>query len=111
MIWALLLVVAASGCTDDGGPRLDAVTPAAAARNATVTLTGSRLCGPSGDCENAGGEVLLGISPPQISAQLLAYDASSAQVVVPNAAPTGPTDVLITVNDQTSNALAFEVLP
>ncbi|MBL0218487.1 MAG: hypothetical protein IPQ07_31960 [Myxococcales bacterium] len=112
MIRGLLLVlVAATGCADDDGPRLTAVSPSAAARNTMVTLTGQRLCGASADCAHAAGEVLVGLSPPQVQANVVTYDATSAQVVIPAIASLGATHLIVTVDDRSSNALAFEVLP
>jgi hypothetical protein len=112
VIRALLLVlVAASGCADDGGPRLDAVDPGAAARNATVTLTGQRLCGPAADCAHAAGAILLGLSPPQVHINVVSYTDTSVQAVIPSLATVGRTDLIATVDDRSSNALSFEVLP
>jgi hypothetical protein len=98
-------------CSDDGGPRLDAVMPAAATRNATVTITGTRLCGVSDDCTTAAGEVQLGLDPPMVRAIVTSYSSTAAQVVIPPIAPVGETAVFVVVNERSSNALDFEVLP
>ncbi len=107
----LVIVVAGAACTDEDGPRLDSVTPVAAARNTMVTLTGQRLCGPHDDCAHAAGSVVLGLSPPQVQANIIRFDATTAQVVIPAVAQLGATHVLVTVDDHTSNALELEVLP
>ncbi len=107
----LCVMACLMACTDDGGPRLTASAPAAAARNATVTLTGTRLCGESGDCTKAAGEVQLGLDPPTVRAIVVGYSDTAAQIVIPPVTPLGPTTVLVTVNERSSNALAFEVLP
>jgi hypothetical protein len=104
-------LVALGGCADDGGPRLAAVTPAAARRGATVTLTGSRLCGIHADCAGAAGAVELGLDPPMVRAIVIGYDDTAAQILIPDAAPVGPTAVIVTVAERSSNALDFEVLP
>jgi hypothetical protein len=104
-------LLALAGCADDGGPRLDAVTPAAAPRNTTVTIAGHRLCGASGDCARAAGEVDLGFDPPMVRAVVVSYSDSAAQVVIPPAAPVGPSVLIATVNERSSNALDCEVLP
>jgi hypothetical protein len=113
--WALIvagaLAVAGTGCADDGGPRLAGVTPAAAGRNATVTLTGQRLCGASGDCAHAAGEIQLGLVPPVVLAGVTSYDDTRATIVIPLDTPVGPSALVVTVNEQSSNALDFEVLP
>jgi len=116
VIRGLLLVLGGlagplAGCTDDGGPRLETVEPGAAARNATVTLTGQRLCGPAADCAHAAGSILLGISPPQVHVNVVSYTDTTVQAVIPGIASLGATDLIATVNDRSSNALSFEVLP
>jgi len=105
------LVVAGTGCADDGGPRLDAVTPSAARREATVVITGRRLCGDGGDCARVGGEVQLGIEPPMVRVGVVSYSDTVAEVAIPSIAPVGATELIITVGERSSNALAFEVLP
>lgn len=99
------------GCADDGGPRLDSVTPAASPRNATVTLVGRRLCGASGECATAGGEVQLLTGTPIVRATVVTYEATSIDIVIPPLTPVGTTQLVITVNERASNALDFEVLP
>jgi hypothetical protein len=99
------------GCSDDAGPRLESATPAAAAREAIVVLAGQRLCGPGGDCTTAAGEIQLGINPPIVRAIVVSYSDTSAQIAIPPAAPVGATVLIATVNERSSNALDFEVLP
>lgn len=113
MKFALLGIglIVAPACTDDGGPRLDAASPPAAARNATVTLTGRRLCGSRADCATAAGEIQIGLGSPVVRAVVVAYSDTSAQIVLPPATPIGDTSLVVTVDDHVSNALAFEVLP
>jgi hypothetical protein len=103
--------LACAGCTDDEGPRLDSATPAAAARNGVVAIEGHRLCGPQGDCANAGGEIQLGIDPPTVRANIVSYSDTSAQIAIPPATPVGSTVLIAIVNERSSNALHFEVLP
>jgi hypothetical protein len=107
----LLGLAAWAGCSDDGGPRLDSVLPVAASREATVTITGRRLCGTRGDCAGAAGELQLGLDPPTVRAIVLSYSDTQAQVVIPAVTPIGATVLVVTVNERSSNALAFEVLP
>jgi hypothetical protein len=102
--------LALAGCADDGGPRLDAATPSAAARNTMVTLTGRRLCGAGADCASAAGEVQLGLALPTVRALVVSYSDTAAQIVIPQVTPLGPTTLLVTVNERSSNALDFEVL-
>ena len=108
---ALVGAVLLAGCADDGGPRLDAVTPAVALRGQAVTLTGRRLCGARGDCSTAAGEVVIGLDPPTVRAIVLGYDETTAQIMIPSIAPVGPTVLLVTVGERSSNALDFEVVP
>ncbi len=105
------LAVVLASCASDGGPRLDSVEPAAASRGGVVTISGSRLCGTSGDCTNAAGEVLIGLTLPAIQALVQSYADTSVQIMIPQIAPLGPTELVVTVNDHTSNALPFEVTP
>lgn len=108
----LALVIALCGaCTDDGGPRLDSVTPPASARNTMVTVTGQALCGAHDDCTHATGSIVLGLSPPQIQATVVAAEPTSLRIVIPSLAALGATHLIATVDDRSSNALAFEVLP
>lgn len=108
----LLLGLAAwAGCSDDGGPRLDSVLPMAARRNATVTIAGHRLCGATGACAGAAGEVQLGLDLPTVRGIIVSYSDTQAQVVIPSVAPIGATVLVVTVNERSSNALDFEVLP
>jgi uncharacterized protein (DUF111 family) len=85
--------------------------PSAAARNAMVTLTGTRLCGAAGDCMHVGASVQLGLELPMVDAAITAYSSSTASIVVPDVAPIGKTSLVVTVNGQSSNALGFEVTP
>jgi hypothetical protein len=106
--WALALALA--GCADDGGPRLDAVTPTMAARGAMVTLTGRRLCGASADCATAAGEVEIGLALPGVRALVVSYTDTSAQITIPAVTPVGATQLVVTVDERSSNDLDFVVL-
>lgn len=105
MRWWLALLV---GCTDASGPHLTEVTPAAAPRGARVTLTGERLC--AGDCETAGGEVQVGLGLPAAIATVIEYEDDRAVLEIPAQAELGSSEIVVTVNDRASNAIAFEVL-
>jgi len=108
---ALASIAVIGACASDGGPRLVAAAPAAAARGQNVTLSGERLCGPRHDCAHAGGQVVIGLEPPQVAASIVSYEDATAVIGIPAIAPVGQTALLLTVDDQASNALAFEVLP
>jgi hypothetical protein len=99
------------GCSDDAGPRLESATPPAASREGIVVLAGHRLCGADGDCATAAGEIQLGINPPTVRAIVVSYSDTIAQIAIPPAAPVGATVLIATVNERSSNALDFEVLP
>ncbi|MBA3538375.1 MAG: hypothetical protein H0T79_01995 [Deltaproteobacteria bacterium] len=100
-----------SGCVAEQGPRLLAVTPGAAPREALVTLEGERLCGATDDCTRAAGEILIGFDPPQVRATVVRYDVDRAEIRIPSIAPIGATQLVVTVDDRTSNAIDFEVRP
>jgi hypothetical protein len=108
ILFGLTVLVA---CVDDGGPRLDTVVPGAAHRDATVMITGRRLCGGSGDCTTAAGEIQLGLAPRTVRAMVVSYSDTEAQIAIPSVAPLGDTVLIVTVNERSSNALDFEVLP
>ncbi len=105
--WAVLLLAAC----DNGGPHLDSVSPPSASANAIVTLSGRHLCGSNGDCANAGGDVQLGLTPPTVQTIIVSYADTTVEIAIPPVAPIGKTDIVLTVNDRSSNSLAFEVLP
>ncbi len=110
-----ILVIAAlaielAGCTDDSGPQLTAVTPAAAPPGARVTVEGKRLCGEPPNCETAAGEIQIGLSFPPTLATVIEYEADHAVIEIPSVTETGPTEIVVTVNERVSNAIAFEVL-
>lgn len=104
-----ILLLWLGACVTEHGPRLVAADPAQAARGTTVTLTGRALC--DGACETAAGEVLLGLGAPQIRAGIVSYDDAVAVIAIPDVAPSGRTQIVVSVRDTSSNALAFEVLP
>jgi len=108
---AFVFGTAMSCTTDDGGPRLDTVNPISAPRSAQVTITGRRLCGSTGDCAHAAGQVQLGLGGLPVQAVIVGYADTSAQIVIPSATPIGKTSIVATVDDHASNALDFEVLP
>jgi hypothetical protein len=106
--WWLVVVAA---CTTEPGPELDAVVPAAASHDAMVTLSGERLCGTSNDCMAVTSTLQVGLELPVIDAVITDFSATTATFVIPALAPVGKTELVITVNNRSSNALAFEVLP
>lgn len=106
---ALVALVALVGCADDGGPRLDAAIPPAAAAGALVTLEGRGLCGEHDACASAGGAIRIGLDEP-VQATILMYSSTSAQIRIPSITPVGRTALVVTVNERASNALDFEVL-
>ena len=103
-----VVLVLLVGCTDDRGPRLTSVTPEAAPRGARVTLTGELLC--AGNCEAAGGEIQIGLELPATLAMVIEYDDDRAVIEIPSQAAIGSSEIVVTVNDRASNAIAFEVL-
>jgi hypothetical protein len=105
------LALALAACTTEPGPQLDAVDPAAASHDATVTLSGERLCGTSSDCMAVTSTLQVGLELPVIDAVITDFTATSATIVIPDLAPVGKTELVITVNNRASNGLAFEVLP
>ena len=102
-----LVIVLAAACASTG-PRLDGASPGAAAPGALVLLTGDGFCGHSGDCATVTGQVQLGNSPPFYQAEPMSWAATSAQILVPDM-PSGPTELVVDVNDQSSNSITFTV--
>ena len=106
-----VLPIVAGGCAETSGPRLESVTPAAARTGEFVVIAGERLCGATGDCETAGGEVQFGLDIPVLLARIVRYADTEAEVEVPALLAVGDTGIVVTVNESASNELAFEVLP
>jgi hypothetical protein len=111
VIARLAVLLVAGSCAETSGPRLESVTPLAARNGELVVIAGERLCGASGDCETAGGEVQFGLELPTLRARIVRYEDSEAEVEVPDLAAVGDTSIVVTVNESSSNELAFEVLP
>lgn len=109
-----LLLVAASACADEDGPRLDAIAPAAATAGERVVLTGARLCGAGqvsedGACEPLPvGQVSFGIDPP-VTGGIVAWRDDRIEALVPMSAPIGDVLVVVTVDGRSSNGLSFEI--
>jgi hypothetical protein len=99
------------GCSDGSGPHLVSATPPAAGRGAQVLLTGEHLCGEPANCDTAAGEIQLGLSPPTVRVTVIDYADDQATIQIPTIVADGPTVIVVTVNEQASNALDFEVLP
>ncbi|MFT3695241.1 MAG: hypothetical protein QM831_19065 [Kofleriaceae bacterium] len=55
--------------------------------------------------------IQIGLDLPAIDAQITAYTDTSATIVIPDLAATGDTEIVVTVNNRSSNGLAFTVLP
>jgi hypothetical protein len=106
----LAAALAIAGCADDRGPRLSSVEPAAAPPGAQVVITGERLCGDTGDCATAAGEIDIGLSPPTVRATVIAYEDTTATIAIPTAVAIGPTAIVVIVNERASNALDFDVI-
>jgi hypothetical protein len=106
-----LALLLAAGCAQDTGPHLSSATPSSAAHGATVTIAGERMC--AGDCAHAAGELIAsaGGDLPAVQLPVVAFADTRAQIMIPAAAPTGEISIVLTVNDTSSNALGFEVLP
>jgi uncharacterized protein (TIGR03437 family) len=89
------------------GPHIDEVSPPTAARGAAVRIDGDGFC--SGACDGTAGYVDFGLDPPMVRARVTAWSATRIDVVVPESVATGATDVIVTVDGESSNAVAFEV--
>jgi hypothetical protein len=105
------VLVLLAACAETTGPHLSSATPSASAHNTTVALAGERLC--AGDCATAAGSFVFGLGGdlPSVVLGLVSLTDTSAQITIPDIAPAGTGDIVLTVNDSSSNALAFEVLP
>jgi hypothetical protein len=104
---ALALV---AGCAAADAPHLDSAVPASSRRGDPVVLNGTGFCVPDCD-ESPAGTVDFGVELPQIRALVVEWNATAIRVIVPQAVDVGATELLVTVNDRSSNALDFEVLP
>jgi hypothetical protein len=107
----LCLGLALGACADDGGPRLDEVTPASARAGTSVQIVGRRFCGDSQACLGVAATVDLGLEPPIVQAMVFAYSDTVATIQIPTTATPGKTELVLTVDGRSSNSLDFEVLP
>jgi hypothetical protein len=108
---AVVAWMLAAGCSDPGGPRLVSVDPAAVPRGQNAMITGEHLCGTHGDCSKAGGYVQIGVDPPVVQASIVTATDSTLRISIPTVTPVGPTSLVATIDNRSSNALDFEVLP
>jgi len=92
----------------ENGPHLSEVIPSISAPGSTIEIRGDHFCGARADCVNVPAKIELGIDSP-IEARVIAYADTSAMVEVPTTAPTGTTEIVLTVDGRSSNALAFTV--
>ncbi len=106
----LALVLVLGGCAEDMGPRLNRAMPDAASPGGRVALTGQRFCADHVECAGVVAQVEIGLSPPMVQAQIVSYDDTSATIEIPTFAGTGMTELVLTVDGHSSNALAFQVL-
>lgn len=97
-------------CSGVDGPQLAAVTPAAAARGATVTLVGDGFCPGDPTCAAPVGDVSFGLEPPA-GAVITRWTATELDVLVPQSIAPGSTEIFVTIDGRSSGTLAFEVLP
>lgn len=116
MRWLLLL--AAVGCQGVDGPTVDGVTPAAARIGADVVIAGRGFCGdrpvdPDGACAALpSGYASFGLEPPMIRAEVRTWTDTAIVAVVSPVLPYGrSTEVYVTVDGRSSNAVDLEVLP
>ncbi len=113
---AAAVVTMAAGCSDNAGPVIDQVLPAAAGRGTEIQIVGARFCGDApANVDMQGGCV----TPPEgfvtlgendmVRAQVRSWKATEVRVVVPQSVLTGATVVIVTVDGASSNAAPFEV--
>jgi len=105
------MLVLLAACAETTGPQLSSATPSASGHNTTVAIAGERLC--AGNCATAAGSFVFGLGAdlPSVVLGTVSLTDTTAQVSIPDIAPAGKGQMVLTVNDSSSNALAFEVLP
>lgn len=84
--------------------------PDRAGIGATVEIVGDRFCGSAADCSVVAAKLEIGVDAPIVQAQIASYADTIATFVVPTIASPGETDIVLTVNGRSSNALPFVVL-
>ena len=105
----LVAVLLVGACAADGGPRLSSVSPESPARGAVVEIDGQGFCGTSGNCANVSAFVQLGSSSPFIDVVPMTWTATAVTGLIPDAAPLGPTPLVMTVNGLASNELDLDI--
>lgn len=98
------------GCTASDGPVLTQANPPRAGIGQNVELTGERFCGMRADCIDVPAKVDIGIASPIVQARIVSYAATTATIEIPVIANPGSTEIVLTVDGRSSNALPFEVL-
>lgn len=107
---ALATAVLGAGCAGVDGPHVTGLAPARARRGELVVLAGEGFC-PGGCAAAPQGAVDFGVELPQVRAPVVRWDATEIQVTVPQSIAVGATVVIVTVDDRSSNAVDFEVIP
>lgn len=114
----LLMIASVAACVGVDGPIVDAVAPSPARVNADITIAGRGFCGERG-VEATGacvalpsGFVNFGLESPILRAELRSWTDEAIVAVVSSALPPGRgTEVYVTVDGRSSNAVTLEVLP
>lgn len=114
---AMTVAVCACGGGDETGPYIDALSPASAARDDVVEISGERFCGDGDDAAMTDGTcamppagfVTLGADADVVRATVQSWKHELITVTVPQVAPVGATVIIVTVNGVASNAVEFEV--
>jgi hypothetical protein len=102
---AILLLL--GGCATQYDPKLTSAAPDHDIAGGLISLSGTDLC--DGDCDTAAGEVLFGLGSTPLRAQVEMFDDDTVILTVPSFAPDGPTQIVVSVRDKSTNALDFTV--
>jgi uncharacterized protein (TIGR03437 family) len=112
--WVAVLV---AGCEGVDGPLVDEIVPASARRGEQVVIGGARFCAgrvavDSDECEQLPvGGVQFGLEIPQVTAPVVTWNDVTIRVEVPDSVADGTTEIVVTANGRSSNAIDFEVVP
>lgn len=97
-----------AACSSDRArPEILSADPATGSADDQIVLYGNGFC--LSTCADEAITLTFGTDIPAIGASLLAVTAQSIQFVIPDDAPVGATELIVTVGDEASDGFAFTV--
>jgi hypothetical protein len=100
------------GCSSSSdGPHITSVSPEMVMVAEAITITGTEFCGSSGVCAEADINIQLGTDPPYFNVMPQMETATQVVALIPADVGTGNTQLVMTVNGNSSNGVSLDILP